>query len=305
MAKPIRIAGLSRRMAIARAASRVLRGILLDLLERMPKARGEDPSKKGIHDLRVAVKRFREAFRLFRPVLKKKTFRRHREWIEDLNDALGEVRDRDVALSRLRKFTAGPAEPPASVAELLARLEAERLASAGALTALLERLQLEGVPAQLAAAVESIEHQAKSAQPAYEFARACVRERLIDMRGRWEAARRSATPESLHRARIGNKRLRYAIEPFSRMLGKEVRRLYRSASRFHDVLGDLHDADSMAVMLESAMMRAPKVERRAWESLAVKVMRSRRVALRRAFALADRIEPLWDEAGRAIETPSP
>jgi CHAD domain-containing protein len=305
MAKPIRIAGLSRRMAIARAASRVLRGILLDLLERMPKARGEDPSKKGIHDLRVAVKRFREAFRLFRPVLKKKTFRRHREWIEDLNDALGEVRDRDVALSRLRKFTAGPAEPPASVAELLARLEAERLASAGALTALLERLQLEGVPAQLAAAVESIEHQAKSAQPAYEFARACVRERLIDMRGRWEAARRSATPESLHRARIGNKRLRYAIEPFSRMLGKEVRRLYRSASRFHDVLGDLHDADSMAVMLESAMMRAPKVERRAWESLAVKVMRSRRVALRRAFALADRIEPLWDAAGRAIETPSP
>ena len=305
MAKPIRITGLSRRMGIARAASKVLRGILLDLLERMPKGRGEDPSKKGIHDLRVAVKRFREAFRLFRPVLKKKTFRKHREWIEDLNDALGEVRDRDVALSRLRKLTAGPTAPPASVAELLARLEAERLASADALTALLERLQLEGVPAQLAAAVESIEQQAKSAQPAHEFARACVRERLIDMRGRWEAARRAAAPESLHRARIGNKRLRYAIEPFSRMLGKEVRRLYRSASRFHDVLGDLHDADSMAVMLESAMMRAPKAERRAWESLAVKVMRSRRVALRRAFALADRIEPLWDEAGRAIEAPSP
>jgi CHAD domain-containing protein len=305
MAKPIRIAGLSRRMGISRAASRVLRGILLDLLERMPKARGEDSPKKGIHDLRVAVKRFREAFRLFRPVLKKKTFRRHREWIEGLNDALGEVRDRDVALSRLRKLIAGPAAPPASVAELLARLEAERLASADALTALLERLQLEGVPAQLAAAVESVEQQAKSALPAYEFARGRVRERLIDMRGRWEAARRAATPETLHRARIGNKRLRYAIEPFSRMLGKEVRRLYRSASRFHDVLGDLHDADSMAVMLESAMMRAPRVERRAWESLAVKVMRSRRVAMRRAFALADRIEPLWDEAGRAIEVPSP
>ena len=305
MAKPIRITGLSRRMGIARAASKVLRGILLDLLERMPKGRGEDSSKKGIHDLRVAVKRFREAFRLFRPVLKKKTFRKHREWIEDLNDALGEVRDRDVALSRLRKLTAGPTAPPASVAELLARLEAERLASADALTALLERLQLEGVPAQLAAAVESIEQQAKSVQPAREFARGCVRERLVDMRGRWEAARQGATPESLHRARIGNKRLRYAIEPFSRMLGKEVRRLYRSASRFHDVLGDVHDADSMAVMLESAMMRAPKAERRAWESLAVKVTRSRRVALRRAFALADRIEPLWDEAGRAIEAPSP
>src|SRR5215510_8310784 len=105
MVKPIRIAGLSRRTPIARASSKVLRATLLDLLEKVADAR-RDPSKKAIHDLRVAVKRFREAFRLFRPVLRKKTFRRHREWIEDLNDALGEVRDRDVALSRLRKLSA-------------------------------------------------------------------------------------------------------------------------------------------------------------------------------------------------------
>jgi CHAD domain-containing protein len=298
MAKPIRIAGLSRRMPITRAASRVLREILLDLLDRMPKARGDDPSKKGIHDLRVAVKRFREAFRLFRPVLKKKTFRRHREWIEALNDALGEVRDRDVALSRLRKLSA---EPPPSVSSLVERLDAERIRALEALTAMLERLQLEGVPAQLAATIDTVERQSLSSQRAYEFARERVRERLLDMRERWVAARQGATPESLHRARIGNKRLRYAIEPFSRMLGKEVRRLYRSASRFHDVLGDVHDADSMGVMLETAMMRAPKAERRMWEGLAVKVIRDRRVALRRAFALADKIEPLWDEAQRAVE----
>src|SRR5262245_56226581 len=273
MAKPIRIAGLLRRMPIGRAASKVLREILLDLLERMPKARGEDPSKKGIHDLRVAVKRFREAFRLFRPVLKKKTFRRHREWIEGLNDALGQVRDRDVALSRLRKLSA---EPPPGVASLIERLDAERLRALEALTAMLERLQLEGVPAQLAATIDSVERQALAAQRTHEFARARVRERLLDMRERWAAVRQEATPESLHRARIGNKRLRYAIEPFSRMLGKEVRRLYRSASRFHDVLGDVHDADSMAVMLETAMVRAPAPERRAWEGLAVKVTRARR-----------------------------
>jgi len=203
------------------------------------------------------VKRFREAFRLFRPVLRKKTFRRHREWIEDLNDALGEVRDRDVALIELRKLTAGRAEP-GSVGGLLARLQAERIGAAGALAAMLDRLQLEGVPAQLAAQIESLEQQAVSGRPTYEFARERVRERLLAVRARWKAARREATPESLHRARIGNKRLRYAIEPFSRMLGKEVRRLYRSASRFHDVLGDLHDADSMAVTLETAMAGAPK-----------------------------------------------
>jgi triphosphatase len=302
MAKPIRIAGLLRRMPTVRAASKVLRAILLDLLERIPEVR-TDPSKKGIHDLRVAVKRFREAFRLFRPVLKKKTFRRHHEWIEELNDALGQVRDRDVALARLRKLTSGLADPPRSVADLLERLASERALALDALAALLERLQLEGVTAQLAATINSVERQAAPDGRTHEFARERVRERLLDMRERWTAARREATPESLHRARIGNKRLRYAIEPFARMLGKEVRRLYRSASRFHDVLGDLHDADSMAVMLETAMVRAPGPERRAWEGLAVKVIRGRRVALRRAFALADKLEPLWDDAQRAIEAP--
>jgi len=303
MAKPIRIAGLSRRVPITRASSKVLRATLQDLLEKVPDARSGDPDK-GIHDLRVAVKRFREALRLFRVVLRKKTFRRHREWIEELNDALGEVRDRDVALGQLRELSAGLASPPGSVARLRARLEAERLASVAALAAMLDRLQLEGVPAQLAASIDSLEQQAAPGRPAHEFARERVRERLLGVRARWAAARLEATPESLHRVRIGNKRLRYAIEPFSHMLGKEVRRLYRSASRFHDVLGDLHDADSMAVMLETSMAGASKAERRAWEGLSVKVIRGRRVALRKAFSLADKLELLWDEAQRAVEEPS-
>src|SRR3989442_15337406 len=86
MAKPIRIAGLLRRTPIARAASNVLRAVLLDLLERGPEARGGD-SRKGIHDLRVAVKRFREAFRPFRPGPRKKTFPTPPERIEDPNHA--------------------------------------------------------------------------------------------------------------------------------------------------------------------------------------------------------------------------
>src|SRR5258707_15241934 len=128
MAKPIRIAGLSRRMPIARASSKVLRPVLLDLLEKVPEARVGD-SKKGIHDLRVAVKRFREAFRLFRPVLRKKTFRKHREWIEDLNDALGEVGDRDVALAQLHRLAAGPGEPPGCGVGLKAGPESGRVSA--------------------------------------------------------------------------------------------------------------------------------------------------------------------------------
>jgi triphosphatase len=302
MAKPIWIAGLSRRMPVARSSSKVLQAVLFDLLEKLPGASGAD-SHKGIHDLRVAVKRFREAFRLFRPVLQKKVFRKHRKWIENLNDALGEVRDRDVALIHLRKLTLGHMELPGSVTELVSRLEAERVLAAEALAMMIDRLQLEGVPAQLGASIESIEQDAVSVQPTHEFACGRVRERLLDVRARWAAARRQATPESMHSLRIGNKRLRYAIEPFSRMLGKEVRRLYRSASQFHDVLGDLHDADSIVVMLETSMASASKIERRVWEGLLVKVVRARRTALRKAFLLADKLGPLWDAAQLAVEAP--
>jgi len=35
----------------------------------------------------------------------------------------------------------------------------------------------------------------------------------------------------------------------------------------------------------------------------VKVIRGRRVALRMAFSLADKLEPLWDEAQREVEGP--
>src|SRR5439155_21884864 len=185
----------------------------------------------------------------------------------------------------------------------LGRLAAERIAAARALAAMLDRFQLEGLAAQLAAQIESLEQQAAAGGPTHEFAGERVGERLLDVRARWTAARREATPESLHRARIGNKRLRYAIEPFSRMLGKQVRQLYRSASRFHDVLGDVHDADSMAVVLETAMAGAPKAERRAWQRLSVRVTRGRRVAFRKAFSLADELEPLWDEAQGAVEVP--
>src|SRR5258708_20115370 len=148
MAKPIQIAGLLRRTPIARAAANVLRAVLLYLLEKVPEARSGD-SKKGIHDLRVAVKRFREAFRLFRPVLRKKTFRKHREWIEDLNDALGEGRDRDVALLQLRKLTAGRAEAPRSVADLPARLGSERLGAAAPLASTPHPPPARGLPPHL------------------------------------------------------------------------------------------------------------------------------------------------------------
>lgn len=59
----------------------------------------------------------------------------------------------------------------------------------------------------------------------------------------------------------------------------------------------------MAVLLETSQACAPGPERRAWESLCVKLTRRRCTALRRAFALADRLEPLWDDVKRAVEAP--
>ena len=50
-------------------------------------------SVDGVHDMRIATKRLREATKLFLPAFGRKRMKRHLGHLEQLNDALGAVRD--------------------------------------------------------------------------------------------------------------------------------------------------------------------------------------------------------------------
>jgi CHAD domain-containing protein len=86
---------------------------------------GEDI--EGVHDMRVASRRLRAAVELFRDVFPRRELRPLLRRVKEIADALGEVRDTDVLLDRLRRDMAGRDAPQRLVLQdLIAELERDR-----------------------------------------------------------------------------------------------------------------------------------------------------------------------------------
>lgn len=80
-----------------------------------------------LHDMRVATRRLRAALEVFAPCFPRKRRRKALKRVEKLADALGERRDRDVAVETLEALAGEVAEADRQGLEaLLARLREER-----------------------------------------------------------------------------------------------------------------------------------------------------------------------------------
>ena len=87
-----------------------------------------------VHDMRVTSRRLRAALEIFEPCFPRKRFRAALEEVKALADALGERRDRDVAIKALEDFAAGlPAPDRPGVGSLVDLLGAEQASANEAL----------------------------------------------------------------------------------------------------------------------------------------------------------------------------
>jgi CHAD domain-containing protein len=87
-----------------------------------------------VHDMRVATRRLRAALEVFEPCFPRSAFNAALADVKALADALGERRDRDVAIAALEGFAAGlPAADRPGVASMVATLRAEQASANGAL----------------------------------------------------------------------------------------------------------------------------------------------------------------------------
>ena len=84
---------------LAEAGRGVLRKHWLKLLKTEDGVRRGD--MEAVHDMRVATRRLRSALRDFMPLMDKRPSKRVRKELKRLADALGAVRDQDVALVAL------------------------------------------------------------------------------------------------------------------------------------------------------------------------------------------------------------
>jgi len=75
----------------------------LEELSRQMEAALARREKKTVHDLRVAIRRFSEALKVFRSLLPEAEAKRIRKRLGKVMDAAAEVRDRDIALQFCKK----------------------------------------------------------------------------------------------------------------------------------------------------------------------------------------------------------
>jgi CHAD domain-containing protein len=93
-----------------------------------------------LHDMRVATRRLRAAMEMLRPCFPRKRYRRAMKPLKALADALGERRDRDVAIAFLGEIAAAGLAPAdrGRLEILVARLREEQRQANEALVPLLE-----------------------------------------------------------------------------------------------------------------------------------------------------------------------
>ncbi|HEY3191955.1 MAG TPA: CHAD domain-containing protein [Solirubrobacterales bacterium] len=126
MAKPKPIPDLTAEDAYAEAAARVVSVRTSELTEH---ARGvlDTGDIERVHDMRVTTRRLRAALEIFEPCFPAKPYRQALGEVKRLADALGERRDRDVAIAALHSFNDQmPAPDRRGVASLIEQFRGEQ-----------------------------------------------------------------------------------------------------------------------------------------------------------------------------------
>jgi CHAD domain-containing protein len=201
---------------------------------------GEDP--EAVHQARVGTRRVRSSLRTFDTVLEPDWTSRLRAEAKWLADRLGEVRDADVLLARLRGDIAQLPEADQQPARrLLERLRRQR---AGARTQLLEAMREDRYTRLLEDLLG-----AASAPAVVDGDRPAAATLVPLVAGAWRKLRREVrragdepSDEQLHAIRIRAKRCRYAAEMVAPVVGAPATRFAAGAEAIQEILGDHHDA---------------------------------------------------------------
>lgn len=222
---------------------------------------GRDP--ESLHQARVAIRRLRSAFTLFRPVIDDDESRRLMAALRRLSAALGEARNLDVYLSRRigSEVERQPGEP--GLPELRTRIEVDRERAYDRIVRRLRSAPFRVLTIDLLAFVEDGDWRRDEAGsstrggPARDFA-ASVLDR------RWRKLRKSGrhldklAPADRHEVRIAAKKLRYASEFFAGLFrGKEARRRHKDfVAALEGLQGELGSLNDIATGHEMAVSLA-------------------------------------------------
>jgi len=235
--------------AMSEAGRKVLRFHFQRMLEHEPGTRtGEDIEE--LHDMRVATRRMRAAFRVFGEYYQPDVLKPLLKGLRATGRALGGVRDLDVFMHKAQQYLGElPEEDREDLDPLLTNWQNKREAARDGMLSYLDGKRYGQFARDSAAFVltdgmgalpvpdnEPIPYQVRHVVPALIY------DRYEVVRG-YEGVIQKASVETLHALRIDCKRLRYALEFFSEVLGPEAADVIKEVVVLQDHLGNLHDAD--------------------------------------------------------------
>ena len=238
----VKIAGTATRRFAREQADRLL-GRLAFQIGRAVKAHNAD----AVHDLRVSIRRFEQAMRVFKPCFRGKDLRKIRRELKRVMAAAGEVRNHDIALKLLAKSKRleGTGIQPKVQNR---RREAERSLLTLLKTWLERKSSLKWRGALERAAAEAPEDFSKA--PIGQAARQMLPGMAQDFFGSGDqAAGAKASPQELHRFRLASKKFRYTLELFAPLCGPSLNPKLEAIRSVQTILGDLNDLETVRNLL--------------------------------------------------------
>jgi CHAD domain-containing protein len=264
MAKAKKIHGLHCGEPVGDGIKLVFATRLSELLD-WRKAALDWSDPEGVHSMRVASRRLRSVMRDFLPYLPKRSFASSIKRFKAIADALGEVRDQDVAIVALEEIEKkAPAEHAAALKQFIAKRKEVREHQRRKLKAALTKSELKALETDFTAALEeattAAERKRKRLTPPTfaKVSQEIIRDRLKEFEKRSDGLFKPLDVNALHEFRIAAKRLRYAIELLAPCFARSISTHAKRAARLQAALGDLHDCDSWIAHLGDEIIPARK-----------------------------------------------
>jgi CHAD domain-containing protein len=256
----------------------------------------EGSDLEDLHDMRVATRRMRSAWRVFDGAFKPGRTRKLRRRLRIVADRLGAVRDMDVLIQGLESYREGldPEQGP-GLEPLLAIWRRQRNTDRELLIDELDSGRYAGFLDDMKEFLDAGSNEAANvASPTLPHR---VRDRVSSqIWAAYEAVRAFelvlpwADVETLHQLRIATKWLRYDLEFFGETLGPDSALLLERVVALQDFLGCLHDADVAAKLARDVLVaRAGELSRSETEAIGAYLHSRERELARRRRALG----PVW------------
>jgi len=227
----------------------------------------KDP--EGVHSMRVASRRLRSAVSDFMPYVNKRNLSSITKQIRSIADALGEVRDQDVAILALEELESEtPPEFFPTLQKLIDARKEIRRVSRQELKRILVKDRMKELSDDFDKALTAatkLKGGLSSSPYSHSFkdvAKAIIRDRLGELENLSTSLYQPLDATQLHEMRLGAKRLRYAIEMFASCWASDIVPFAKSCARLQAALGRLHDCDVWIQSFRQEIQESKKIKLR-------------------------------------------